>query len=290
MFRPILLSVLLAACLTPATRIHAVDANAIVDELAKAMLLPDANHLAGESPAPLPAATGYAGTHHGLYPDVRVRVTAERHTILSTKSTGRIEKITVRDGDRFEKGQLLVQQDPSLQEAQLERAKVAFQRQELLYEMIRELGELQTKGEIEVQVARMEMELARTEMTATKLFLDRTRVTAPFSGRVADVFVREEQFMGEGQPLLEILDDSTLALEFIASSTWISWFTPGFNFQVVIEETGREYDAVLDRIGGKVDPLSQSMKAYARLVDPGDDLMEGMSGAARIVPPPGAAR
>ncbi len=289
-----------AAVASPASTPGA-EAPDIVSELEKALAGPSAAEPESaaapepERPALPPAssrsvdapATPHAG---GLFPAARVRVTARRHTILASQSAGRVEEVTVRDGDRFAKGQLLVRLDASLLESQIERAEALFRRQELLYETAVELHELQSKGEIEVEVAKMEMEQAKADLGMTKKLLARTRVLAPFPGRVADVFAREMQFVSEGQPPLEILDDSTLELEFIVPSKWVGWFTPGFAFDIAIEENGKTYAARLERIGGKVDPLSQSMKAYAAFVAPTPDLMEGMSGEAKISPPPGVER
>ncbi len=220
-----------------------------------------------------------------LYPEVRVRVTAHRHAVLSSNCAGRIDELNVEDGDRFTAGQVLARIDGSLYRMQIARAQAALQRQEVLYRLARELYELQSKGEAEVEVARMEMEVARADLQAVEVLLERTAVEAPFSGRVAEVLAKEKQYVAEGTPLLEILDDSTLELEFIIPSQWIRWFKPGYRFMVTIEETGTKHEAVLERLGGKVDPLSQSLKAYASLLDLSPDLMEGMSGEAEITPP-----
>lgn len=222
---------------------------------------------------------------NALFHNIRVRVTARRHTVLSSQSTGRVESLAARDGDRFAEGDVLVRLDDSTLLLQKTRAQAALGRQQVLYRVTGELVDLQSKGEAELEVARMEMEQAEAELRVVELLLARTRVTAPFPGRVADVFVKEKQFVAEGTPLVEVLDDSTLELEFIVPSVWMRWFTPGYRFSVVIEETGANHDAVLERLGGKVDPLSQSVKAYASLVAPQTDLMEGMSGSARIAPP-----
>ena len=242
-----------------------------------------------QAPAVMPILVGgtsdvllHAG---GLFPELRVRVTARRHTILSSQGTGRIEEITVRDGDRFREGDVLVRMDDASLRLQRTRAEAFVGRQEVLYRLARELADLQSKGEAEVEVARMEAEQARAELAVVDLLLSRASVTAPFPGRVADIYAREKQYVPEGTPLLEILDDSELELEFIVPSAWVRWFRPGFRFAVSVEETGRTHEAVLERLGGKVDPLSQSVKAYAKMTDPDPDLMEGMSGSARIVPP-----
>ncbi len=245
--------------------------------------VPDSNVSANDTgAAPASPATP---VFDSLFHDIRVRVTSRRHTILSSQSTGRIEALTARDGDRFAEGDVLVRIDDATLQIQRTRAVAALGRQQVLYRVAREMADLQSRGEAEVEVARMEMEQADAELRVIDLLLARTRVIAPFPGRIADVFVKEKQYVPEGTPLLEILDDSTLELEFIVPSVWMRWFTPGYRFSVVVEETGATFNAVLERLGGKVDPLSQSVKAYAQLVDPGSNLMEGMSGSARIVPP-----
>lgn len=236
-----------------------------------------------------PATLDGPAQSDSLFPELRVRITARRHTILSSQSTGRIDEITVRDGDHFREGDILVRMDDASLRLQRARAEAFLGRQEVLYRLARELADMQSKGEAEVEVARMEVEQARAELAVVDLFLSRANVAAPFPGRVADVYAREKQYIPEGTPLLEILDDSTLELEFIVPSSWVRWFRPGFRFEVSIEETGRTYAAVLERLGGKVDPLSQSMKAYATLTRSDVDLMEGMSGSALIVPPDTAA-
>lgn len=234
-----------------------------------------------------PARPRAADTETAVAPDVRVRVTARRHTVLASQSNGRIEELTVEDGDHFDKGDLLVRLDASLVDSQINRARAAVERARVIYRMNSELADMQSKGESEVEVSRMDMEAAQAELQSIQLLAERTVVTAPFPGRVADVFAREMQYVTEGAPLLEIFDDTTLQLEFIVPSRWIRWFRPGFAFTVSIDETGREYQAVLERLGGKVDPLSQSIKAYANLTGQASDLIEGMSGTADVSPPPG---
>lgn len=220
-----------------------------------------------------------------LYPEIRVRVTSPRHTVISSQVAGRIDKVGVRDGDRFQTGQILVEIDPTFERIQLEKAQANLKRFQLIQDMTEELVALQTKGELELELARADVRQAAAEAAFVQARLDRMRIGVPFPGRIGDVAVRELQVVAEGQPLLEVIDDSEMELEFIVASEWMRWFAPGFRFSVKIDELDKTFAAVLDRIGGKVDPLSKSVKVYARLLDGGGDLMEGMSGEAFISPP-----
>jgi len=108
---------------------------------------------------------------------------------------------------------------------------------------------------------------------------------APFSGRVAEQKAREGQYLQPGQAVLDILDDSSLELEFIVPSKWLSWLHPGHKFQVLIDETKKPYPARIQRIGARIDPVSQSVKAIAVIDGQFADLIAGMSGKIELTPP-----
>ena len=112
-------------------------------------------------------------------------------------------------------------------------------------------------------------------------------IAAPFSGRVAEQKAREQQYVQPGQPLLEIIDDSVLELEFIVPSRWLAWLKPGHVFRVAIDETGKSFPAKVQRIGARVDPVSQSVKLVAAIDGKFPELMAGMSGRVTMIPPAG---
>lgn len=234
-------------------------------------------------PAPPPASLSAAD----LYPEVRVRVTSLRHTILTSQAGGKVDRVGVKNGEQFKKGDLLVEIDPTFERLQLDRAKASLRRQELIREMTAELVALQAKGELELELVKADIDMARAEVNLLEARLERTRIVAPFDGRAGEVAVREFQVVAEGQALLEIIDEGAMELEFIVASDWMRWFKPGFAFEVRIDELDKSYRAEVKRLGGKVDPLSKSINVYAVLADAGGELMEGMSGEAFIAPPKG---
>ncbi len=227
---------------------------------------------------------GPENVRDNLYPEIRVKVTSPRHTTLSSQAAGKIDSLVVRDGMTFTENQVLLTMDPTFERIQCNKARANLDRQQLLYEMTRDLVELGTRGEVELEIIGADIRQAEADVAYCEARLERMEIKAPFSGRAGPVYVRELQVVAEGQPLFEIIDESAMELEFIVSSSWLRWFTPGTPFEVRIEELDKRYHAVLERLGGSVDPLSKSVNAYARLVDPDGQLMEGMSGEAYIVP------
>lgn len=223
------------------------------------------------------------------YPDIRVAIKAHNEVTISSQAQGTIQDLPLEDGGRFKQGDTLLKLDCGVLKAQVEKARAQAKRQQLILDSNERLAKLNSKSSLEVKVSRAEAEAAAAEALSMEKMLDKCEIIAPFDGRIGALHVRENQHVVEGAPLMELLDDSGLVLEFIVPSVWISWFRPGYEFSFDVDETGGSYRAVLDHLGGRVDPVSQSIKAYARLVEPDTDLIPGMSGSAQIKEPEAAA-
>ena len=66
-------------------------------------------------------------------------------------------------------------------------------------------------------------------------------------------------------------------------SKWLRWLKVGSPFRVLIDETGRRYNARVTIIGARVDPASQSVEVLGEFNEKPADLLAGMSGAARFI-------
>ena len=95
---------------------------------------------------------------------------------------------------------------------------------------------------VELETSQAEVQKAAAEVAASKALLDKCRVTAPYAA-AAEQKIREQQYAQPGQPLLDIIDDTALELEFLVPSRWLVWLKPGAAFQVRIDETGKTYPA-----------------------------------------------
>lgn len=217
--------------------------------------------------------------------DIRAQLAPRRYTTLAAEIGARISRIEVPEGGRFRAGQTLVAFDCSLQQAQLQKAQAAATAAEKTFAANKRLAELNSVGKLELEVSEAEAGKARAEVSFMNISLAKCRIAAPFDGRVAEQRVREQQYVQPGQPLLEILDDSALELEFIVPSRWLAWLKPDQHFQVAIDETGKTYPAKVQRIGARVDPVSQSIKLSAVIDGTFSELVAGMSGKVLMAPP-----
>jgi membrane fusion protein (multidrug efflux system) len=216
---------------------------------------------------------------------VRAQLSPRQFTTISSELPGKIDRITVRDGDAFKRGDILVEMDCVLQRAQLEKARASLGAAEKTLAVNQRLAEMKSVGALEAQLSAAEVAKARADVSFMSATVSKCTVIAPFSGRVVERKAQSHQYITAGQPLLDILDDRSLDVEFLVPSSWVSWMAPGTGFTLAVDETARTYPAKVGRLGARVDPVSQSIKVIGEVTGGADDLRPGMSGVVTVTPP-----
>ena len=216
--------------------------------------------------------------------EIRAQLAPVRFTTIAAEIGAVIARLPVTEGGRFQRGQILVQFDCAVQNAQLNKARASLTGADKAWQANKRLAELNSVGRVELDNSEAEVAKGRADLAAQAAIVGKCAIAAPFSGRVAEQKVREQQFAQPGQTLLEIIDDSALELEFIVPSRWLAWIKPGNTFQIRIDETGKAYPAKVQRLGARVDPVSQSVKVVGMVDGKFNELMAGMSGAVMFPP------
>lgn len=216
---------------------------------------------------------------------IRAQFSPVQYTTVAAELSAKVQEVLVREGEGFRKGQRLVVFDCSTQRAQHGKARAALAIAERNYNANRKLLELGAAGRIEVENSHSELHKAQADAEELAAVLAKCVIVAPFDGRVVEQKVRSQQFVQATQPLLDILDQRALELEFIAPSVWSAWLTKNYRFTVKVDETGRSYPAKVTRVGARIDPISQTLKIAAVIDGDYPELVPGMSGTLDIRPP-----
>ena len=267
--------------LRPALWLLAGAAHAVAAPPVPAPLIAQAQ-LSGANVKAAPAKAASAGLETR---EIRAQLAPHRFTTIAAEIGARVQRLPVQEGGRFKAGQALVGFDCSLQQAQLNKARAALTGAEQTWQSNRRLAELNSIGKVELNVSEAQVAEHRAELAVMQTLVSKCTMSAPFAGRVAESKIREQQFVQPGQAIMEIIDDSVLELEFLVPSKWLSWLKPGFQFSIGIDETGKSYPAKLQRIGARVDPVSQSVKLVATINGRFPELLTGMSGRVQIAAP-----
>jgi RND family efflux transporter MFP subunit len=237
-------------------------------------LLALAGEVSAQSPAPLGAGE----------PLIRAQIVSKRYTTLSAGVAGEVDRILVREGESFREGDRLVALDCNVLQAQADRARAQVTVAERIHKANSRLLEMNSIGVVEVENSASEVAKARAEAKTMEFTVAKCVVTAPFPGKVFEQKVREKQYVQIGQPMLDILDDKSLEVEFVAPSTLLGGLRVGTDLTMDVDETATRHTVRITRTGAKVDPVSQSIKITGDLVGEIGGLIPGMSGRIRVAP------
>ena len=201
---------------------------------------------------------------------------------LAAGLSARVLKAPYRPGQHFRRGALLVAFDCSRQKARKTALEAARQAARLKLDNMNELLAAGAAGELEVTLARAELQQAEAELGVVKAELKDCRIYAPYAGVVKQRHINVYDTPPINTVVYTILRDSPPKIKLIVPSAWLAWIKPGTPFSFVVDETGTQYPAKIVRSGASVDPVSQTIELTARFTRPARGALAGMSGVARF--------
>ncbi len=104
--------------------------------------------------------------------------------------------------------------------------------------------------------------------------LSKYRISAPFTGVLAEALVTEGTLVRSGQKLGEFINPDVYELEVSISKTYSDLLKVGEAVELVNLDDNKTYIGKVARINGRVDQASQTIKAYIEVSN--KDLKEGM--------------
>jgi len=211
------------------------------------------------------------------------RVRAIHYAELSAVMNARIQRITVQEGDGFRKGNLLIEFDCAVENAELSRATATYETATERAQISQELVDLDSISKLELVTAKSDAVKARAEQKIWQEKVRRCRIYAPYNGHVAALHVQAYEYARPGDKLMKILDDTQFEVEALIPSNWLTRMTMGMPFSLIVDETGMTYQATVKNIGAEIDSVSQTVKLVGVIQGDTRGLIAGMSG--RLVMP-----
>jgi membrane fusion protein, multidrug efflux system len=237
---------------------------------------------AGASAPPLKPADATAPATASATDSVRVLLVADRETTLSSPVTARIKMLFVSIGVQFGAGQTLVSFDCEEPVARLGMANADLAGAVESHEAKVRMQGLEQASDVEVALAASAAAKARGQVELQQAQVAQCTLKAPWAGRVAKVHVRTHMSVTPGQPMVDLVKSGPLRLKLNAPSRMVGKVKPGSLFDVVIDETGKTYQARVLAVNSRVDPVSQTVEIEASIVRNFSELLPGMSGVASL--------
>jgi membrane fusion protein (multidrug efflux system) len=204
--------------------------------------------------------------------------------VLRPEVSGRVAALGFGDGQRVKRGQLLVQLDDTLQQAQLKQSEAQASIARTNLQRNRELVAENFVSQSAVDQSAAALEVAEAQVALSKAQLARMRITAPFDGIAGIRTVNLGDYVKDGADLVSIEDLSQVLVDFRLPERFIARVKPGQAVDVSLDALpGQRFTGRIDALDSVIDANGRSLLVRARLANPGGVLKSGLFARTRIV-------
>jgi membrane fusion protein (multidrug efflux system) len=204
--------------------------------------------------------------------------------MLRPETSGRVARLGFANGQQVKRGQLLVQLDDTLQQAQLQQAQAQAG---IARTNLQRSRELQAQGFVShsaVDQNLANMQVAQAQVAVAQAQLARMQVLAPFDGTVGLRAVDVGDYVKDGADLVNIEDLSSLMVRFALPERVLERLRVGQPVEVSIDALpGRAFKGRVQAVDSQLDANGRALQVLAQLANPGGQLRPGMFARARVV-------
>jgi HlyD family secretion protein len=203
-----------------------------------------------------------------------------RQTVIKAQVSGQIRAVRVAENQAVGGEAVIIEIDPTEYQLALEESQARLRQAEQQYREIT-LGDDKMDARIRAERdtaarARSGLEGARVAVTRAEINLARTRVTAPFAGRIANLMVVRGQHVSTGEELLTIMAMDPIKVEAKVLEGDIGFLSRGRSARVTFAAfPGEVFEGVIESINPLIDDTRHA-RASVTIRNPSGRILPGM--------------
>ena len=219
---------------------------------------------ASAAPAPpRPAAVEVAKVQHATLVDEAQSVGSLRSrqgVMLRPEAAGRVKAILFTEGQRVQKGQLLVQLDDQLQAAQVAQARAEMSIAQANHQRNQDLVAQNFISKRTVDESAAALEVAKAKLDLALATQQRLKVVAPFDGVTGLRQVNVGDYLKDGADIVNIEDMDAVLVDFRLPERFQSKIRVGQQAQLSVDALpGRPFTALVQAVDPLIDANGRSV-------------------------------
>ncbi|WP_332672655.1 efflux RND transporter periplasmic adaptor subunit [Aromatoleum sp.] len=204
--------------------------------------------------------------------------------VLRPEVAGRIAAIRFREGTPVKRGEILVELDAAVQQAEVQQAKANLALAHANFGRTADLFNRKFLSQSARDEAASQLEVARANMALAEARFERTRIRAPFDGVVGIRNVSVGDYVKEGDDLVNLEDLATLKVDFRLPELYLAKVRRGQALEVTSDAiSGERFDATVAAIDPLINEEGRSVVMRATLPNKGGQLRPGMFARVRLI-------
>lgn len=189
--------------------------------------------------------------------------------MLRPEVAGRIAQIAFTDGQRVRKGQLLIQLDDVLQQAELSQAQAQVSIARANLKRNQELVAEKFVAQRVVEESEAALQVAEAQLALAQARLKRMRILAPFDGTLGIRNVNLGDYVKDGADLVNLEDTSSLYVDFRLPERYQAKLSVGQAVKVELDALpGQTFHAKVQALDPLLDANGRSVAVRSVLTAP----------------------
>ena len=203
--------------------------------------------------------------------------------VVRAEVEGRVERVAFASGATVRQGDLLVEIESSVEQAQLAGLEATARLAAANAERTRELRASLTNSQAELDASEAELARAHAAVEEKRATLAKKRIVAPFDGRLGITRVDPGQFLNKGDAVVELEAIDSVYVDFGLPQQDVAKLAPGMTLTVTVDAyPDREFSGTLEAVNPRISESTRNVRVRGVVANPDGALRPGMFARARI--------
>jgi len=188
---------------------------------------------------------------------------------IGPDETGRVETLSVREGDRVSTGGPIFKLDSDLQKATLAENEAAVANATITFQRAKELLARNVGSQKVYDDAEASLRTAEARLNSARTRLQRRAIVSPVEGRVQEVYFRVGELVPAGRPIVSVLPPGNVRVRFFVPQEDVPRLKIGDTVQVTCDGCAAGLKARISFISAQAEftpPVIYSQEERSRLV------------------------
>lgn len=205
-----------------------------------------------------------------------------KNTVLSSEIAGTVKSMAFDMGQSFNKGDVLLTLAPDYLYAEVEKADSTRAYAEEVYNAKKTLYDQKSISSLEFTKAEADFRVSKANLAIARKRLASCTIRAPYSGKVVKRIVRDNEFVPEGQALIEILDDTVIQAKFHLPTELYTMVQVGKTYVVSVKQLSARFECNVTHISPVMESNTNSFQVFAEINNADNFIRAGMTGFIKI--------
>lgn len=201
---------------------------------------------------------------------------------VAVETSGVVEAVNFGSNDQVEQGDVLVELDDSIEQADLEAARAAVLLSEQTLARATTLQSRGVSAEANVQEAEASAQSNRAQVARLEAVLRQKVVTAPFSGTIGIPSVEPGQYISAGTVVATLQDLETMRVDFTVPEQSRRLVEIGQTIRLGSEDGDLRYSGEITGVEPRIDPATRLVTVRATVTNEDGGLNPGQFARVRV--------